>query len=108
MELMIKYSNILTILIQAFMITAASFIFVGCWDEVLYDIRQSKKLRMKGGKSMRRFTCPICGFKAWALDDLMEVTCRKCGSQVKTEPVPKVKDEKSFMREGRIKKRGTA
>lgn len=98
MELMIKYSGILTILIQVFMITAVSFIFVGCWDEVLYDIRRSRELRMKGGKNMRRFTCPNCGYGAWALDDILEVTCRKCGNHVKTEPVPKVREENSFMR----------
>ncbi len=92
MQLMIKHSEFLTIIIQAFFITLASVTFVGCWDEVLYDIRRSRKLRMKGGKNMRRFTCPNCGYGAWALDHLLEVTCRKCGNNVKTEPVPKVKN----------------
>lgn len=108
MELMIKHSEIVTILIQAFMITAAGFIFVGCWDEVLYDIkrnfRRSRKLRMKGGKYMRQFTCPVCGYEAWALDHILEATC-KCGNLVKTEPVPKVKDEESFMFDKKRQKR---
>lgn len=105
MALMIRHSEVITILVQAFMITAAGFIFVGCWDEVLHDIRRSKKQKMKGGKHMRQFTCPACGYTAWALDHILEVTCRKCGNLVKTEPVPKVLDKKSFMFEGQRKKK---
>lgn len=99
MELMIKHSKILTILIQAFMITAAGFIFVGCWDDFIHDIKRTKRLKKKGGiKTMRHYICPCCGFKAWTLEHISETTCRNCGKTVITEPVPKVRDEESFIR----------
>lgn len=105
MELMIKYSEFLTIIIQAFMITVAGFIVVGCWDEVIHEFKRAKRLRRKGGKkTVRHYDCPCCGFKAWTLDHIFETTCNNCGSTVRTEPVPKVKDEESFIR--RVKKGG--
>ena len=98
MELMIRHSEFLTILIQAFMITLAGFIFVGCWDELIHDIKRTKKLKRKGGKiNMRIYICPECGFEAWALDNVTETSCRKCGHKVKTEPMPKFNPEESFM-----------
>lgn len=105
MELMIKYSEFLTILIQALMITVAGFIFVGCWDEVIHDVKRTKRLKRKGGrKNMRQYVCSGCGFKAWALDNIRETTCNNCGMTVITEPVPKVRDDESFIR--RVKKSG--
>lgn len=53
---------------------------------------------------MRQFTCPVCGYEAWALDHILEATC-KCGNLVKTEPVPKGKDEESFMFDKKRQKR---
>ena len=106
MELMIKHSEILTILIQEFMITAAGFIFVDCWDELMHDIKMTKKLKRKGGKkTMRVYTCPKCGYEAWALDNILETSCRKCGHKVKTEPVPKFNPEESFMFDRNVKSR---
>lgn len=99
MELMIKYSEILTILIQAFMITVAGFIFVGCWDELIHDLKRARRLKKKGGRrNLRQYVCPVCGFKAWTLEHISETTCRNCGKTVITEPVPKVRDEESFIR----------
>ena len=99
MELMIKHSEILTIMIQAFFITVAGFIFVGCWEEVLHDIKKGQKsLKKKGGKKhMREYTCPKCGYSAWALDHILTVDCCKCGTVVETKPVPVCDDEKSFV-----------
>lgn len=52
MELMIKHSEILTVIIQAFFITVIGFIFVGCWDELMTDLRLSKKILKKKGKTI--------------------------------------------------------
>jgi len=98
MELMIKYSEILTIMIQAFFITVVGFIFVGCGSELLEDIKESKKTlkKRKGGKrNMRVYTCPDCGYIAWALDHIYDTNCHHCGASVKTKPIPKI--EKSFL-----------
>jgi len=98
MELMIKHSEILTILIQAFFITAAGFTFIGCWQEVLYDIKRIRKPMRKGGKrTMREYTCPKCGYSAWALDHILNTKCHKCGSDVETKPVPICENEGSFV-----------
>lgn len=99
MEQMIKHSEILTIMIQAFFITTACFIFVGCWNEVLNDIKRNrKKLKKKGGnKRMREYTCPKCGYSAWALDHILTVNCRECGTFIKTKPVPVSESDKSFV-----------
>lgn len=105
MELMIRHSGFMTILIQAFMITVAGFIFVGCWDEFINDMKRTKRLKKKGGRrNLRQYVCSGCGFKAWALDSIRETTCNNCGMTVITEPVPKVKDDESFIR--RIGKNG--
>lgn len=109
MELMIKHSEILTITIQISMIIIAGFIFVGCWDELMNDIKSYKKRYKKGGKkSMRVYKCPICGFKAWALDHITETSCRICGHIVKTEPMEKCRPEESFMfnRWDKVERRG--
>jgi len=98
MELMIKYSEFLTIIVQAFLITLAGFIFVGCWSEVLSDVRNNRsrrKLRKGAKRMLREYICYSCGFKAWALDSIIDTKCRKCGAKVVTKPVPKV--EKSFI-----------
>lgn len=97
MELMIKYSEFLTIIIQAFFITVAGFIFVGCWDELIADIKMSRKtLKKRGGSvNLRNYSCPKCGFRAWALDHIIDTKCHSCGNSVTTEPVPKI--EKSFV-----------
>lgn len=97
MELMIKHSEILTIIIQAFFITVAGFIFVGCWDELKYDIKRSRKAqRKKGGKKiLREYVCQECGYSAWALDHIVNTNCHRCGAPVKTKPVPIV--EGSFV-----------
>lgn len=50
MELMIKHSEILTILIQAFMITTVGFILIGCWNELIQDIKGSRKILKKRGE----------------------------------------------------------
>lgn len=106
MELMIRHSEIITILIQAFMITVAGFIFVGCLDELMHDLKRANKLKKKGGlRTMRHYICPCCGFKAWTLDHIYETTCSSCGEKVVTEPVPKVKDEESFIRRGEKNRR---
>ncbi|MDW5300219.1 MAG: hypothetical protein SA378_08795 [Sedimentibacter sp.] len=90
MELMIRHSEILTIMIQAFFITTAGFIFIGCWDELILDIRRSRKLlRKRGGeKLLREYTCPKCGYSAWALDHIVDTNCHRCGAPVTTKPVP--------------------
>jgi len=99
MELMIKHSEILTIIIQSFLITTVSIIFIGCWDEVLYDTRKFRRLLKKRGgkKHMREYTCPKCGYSAWALDHLLVVTCRHCGTVVETKHVPACENERSFV-----------
>ena len=106
MELMIKHSEFLTILIQALMITVAGFVFVGCWHEVMDDIKRAKKPKRKGGKgTVRNYTCPVCGHREWTMDNITETKCRTCGHTCKTEPIPKVKDEESFMFGGNQKRR---
>lgn len=50
MELMIKHSEILTILIQAFMITTVGFILIGCGNELIHDIKRSRKILKKRGE----------------------------------------------------------
>lgn len=110
MELMIKHSEILTILIQVLMITAAGIIFIGCWDELIYDIRRSRKLMKKGGRKrmtpVNEYICPVCGYSAWALEHISECTCPKCGTVVKTKPVPNCINEKSFVVNERDLKKG--
>lgn len=57
-------------------------------------------------KNMREYTCPKCGYSAWALDHILAVTCRKCGTVVETKPVPVIdENEKSFVCDGRKHKR---
>ncbi len=51
MELMIKHSEFLTIVIQAFLITVAGFIFVSCWNELLEENNLNiKRLKRKIGR----------------------------------------------------------
>ncbi|GEM_PF-1588944 len=101
MELMIKNSQILTIMIQAFMITVIGIILVGCWNELIYNIRKGRKLMKKGGRKrmgpVNEYLCPVCGYSAWALEHISECTCPKCGSVVKTKPVHNCINEKSFV-----------
>ena len=105
MEHMIKNSIILNIIIQAFFITAASFIFVGCKDEMIEDIKYWIGIRKKkGGSRLREYVCPVCGYSAWAPDHIIETTCHHCGASVKTEPVPIF--EKSFVCDEKKQKRG--
>ncbi len=106
MELMIKYSEIFTIMIQAFFITAAGIIFVGCFDELKEDIKRSRNIinKKKGGnRSLREYTCSECGYSAWALDHIVETSCHHCGASVKTKPVPIF--EKSFVCDEKKQKR---
>lgn len=105
MELMIKHSEILTIMIQSFFITAAGFIFVGCWDDLIDDINRSRKtLKKKGGrKNLREYTCQKCGYSAWALDHIVDTNCHRCGASVKTKPVPI--NEGSFVCNEKVQKR---
>lgn len=35
----------------------------------------------------REYTCPVCGFTAWAMDNLKVVNCHKCGAEVKTTEI---------------------
>lgn len=89
MEQMIKNSIFLTIIIQAFFITIASCIFVGCKDELIEDIKYGLGIRKKkGGSRLREYDCPECGYSAWALDHIIETNCHRCGASVKTKPVP--------------------
>lgn len=124
MELIIKHSDLITIIIQAFLITATGFLFVFCCDEVIDGINEKLKMffirriymrrkkkyyqkiqkRIGGSKHMREYTCPNCGYSAWALDHLLTVNC-KCGTVVETKPVPVNEDEKSFVCDERKFKR---
>lgn len=106
MELMIKHSQILTILIQAFLMTIVGCIFVGCWNEIIYDIKRSRKaLRKKGGKkTLREYTCKECGYSTWALDHIIDTNCYRCCAPVKTKPVPKF--EGSFVCNEKVQKNG--
>ncbi len=48
--------------------------------------------------NLREYTCPNCGYSAWALDHILECNCFKCKTPVRTEPVPIVEiTEKSFV-----------
>ncbi len=96
MELMINYSEILTVIIQSLLISIVCAIFVGCLEEIAMEIRKVLK-KKKGVLRVREYTCPVCGFKAWALDSIVHTNCRQCGTAVVTKPIPKVKKENSFM-----------
>jgi ssDNA-binding Zn-finger/Zn-ribbon topoisomerase 1 len=105
MELMIKLSEVFTIIIQAFFITVAGCIFVGCKDEMIEDLKRGIKLRKRnGGSRLREYVCPECGYSAWALDHIFETSCHHCGASVKTKPVPIF--EKSFVCDEKKIKRG--
>jgi len=105
MELMIKHSEILTIMIQAFFITAAGFIFVGCGSEFLEDISRSRKILKKGEKKkLREYTCPKCGYSAWALDHIMSCKCFKCKTEVQTKPVATSEEKSCVCNEKKLKR----
>lgn len=95
MELMIKYSKFLTIIVQAFLITIGFFIFIGYWSEYVRKNRSRRKLKKGAKKKLREYTCYNCGFSAWALDCIVDTKCSKCGAKVITKPVPKI--ERSFI-----------
>lgn len=44
---------------------------------------------------MREYTCPKCGYSAWALDHIMSCKCKKCGTEVQTKPVATSDEESS-------------
>lgn len=46
------------------------------------------------------YECPNCGFGTYAMDKLLRVTCRKCGTLVETKPVPEVKKSNLGLKEG--------
>jgi DNA-directed RNA polymerase subunit RPC12/RpoP len=98
MELMIKYSEISTIMLQAFLITLIEYIVIGCAAVVMRENFKKLKKRMGGNKNLREYICPGCGFSAWTLDRIVDTKCRKCGYKVITKPVPKI--ERSFI--GRV------
>lgn len=98
---MIKFSEILTILVQGFLITLTIYIPVCCLNEVTSQ--------RKRGKRLREYTCKCCGYSAWALDHIFETKCHNCGSNVKTEPVPTFEgssvcnEERKNIRKGGLK-----
>lgn len=97
MELMIKHSEFLTIIIQALFITLAGIGFIGCLDEFIHDIKRIRKIQKKGGsKTLRKYNCSNCGFGAWALDHILVTKCNKCGATVETKPMPKNDESYAF------------
>lgn len=43
--------------------------------------------------AFRVYNCS-CGFKAWAMDNIKQVSCKECGKEVKTEIQSKEDGEK--------------
>lgn len=91
---MIKFSEILTIMILGFLITLTIYIPFCCLKEL------TSQSQRKRGKRLREYTCKKCGYSAWALDHILETKCHKCGADVKTVPVP-VFEGSSVCNEGR-------
>lgn len=76
-------SEIGTIMVQVFLINIVGHIVViGCVNNLIKH--------RKRGKRLREYTCPECGFSAWALDHIIETNCHQCGASVKTKPVVKI------------------
>lgn len=46
---------------------------------------------------MREYTCPNCGYSAWALEHILSCKCLKCGAEVKTKPVAISEEKSSFI-----------
>ena len=47
--------------------------------------------------SFREYICPKCDYRAWAMDNLFIVKCRKCGTTVETKEQEKGTGQSCFM-----------
>lgn len=82
MELMIKHSEILTIMIQAFMITAILFICINCMNE----FRMSRKPIRKGQRHnnlSNKSVCPECEGSAWTSEHITAVKTKPMHCKVR-------------------------